>query len=134
MTSYIALKFMMSLRITDSSTKSLTVSIHKLFNIQAHTILIVGEMSLPFIILSKKVVLLKHGDSGYCNYEIICRNLLYKARARGCRVILPVDFMTGGSLNLIESVSVCLSVCLSVCQSVSAARHDQMFSSSTSPL
>lgn len=57
-------------------------------------IIIAGEVCLPFLQLTKKVIFRKY-DSLCKSYASAARELLKKARLRGVRIVLPVDLADG---------------------------------------
>ena len=65
--------------------------------LQAHTIVIVGEMCLPFLLATTRLSLLRHDSPHFTSYGVVCRSLMFRARTRGCRIVLPEDLMTGAT-------------------------------------
>eukprot|EP01041_Mallomonas_annulata_P002958 gene2958-5809_t len=61
---------------------------------QIQTLIVVGELSLPFLALAGKVTLHKH--LVLCaDYREVCLHLNKKARMRGVRIVLPEDLIEG---------------------------------------
>jgi hypothetical protein len=60
----------------------------------AHTILLGGEFALPFIALNQRIMLVEYRER-LAVYGAVCAHLSLKARARGCRLLLPLDLVTG---------------------------------------
>lgn len=58
------------------------------------TILIVGEVALPFIALSSTVKLVQHAIQ-CAQYTSTCKTLLTKSRIAGCQLVWPKDILAG---------------------------------------
>ena len=60
----------------------------------AHTIVLTGELALPFIALNQRIMLIEYRTL-CAPYQVVCAQLCLKARAHGCQLVLPQDLLTG---------------------------------------
>ena len=60
----------------------------------SHTIILTGELALPFIALNQRIMLIEYRTL-CAPYQVVCAHLCLKARAHGCQLVLPQDLLTG---------------------------------------
>ena len=60
----------------------------------SHTIILTGELALPFVALNQRIILIEYRTL-CAPYQVVCAHLCLKARAHGCQLILPQDLLTG---------------------------------------
>ena len=66
-----------------------------------NSVCIVGEMGVAFVALSQRMCLRQYAAQ-CAPYRAVCRRLVGRARARGCRLVWPVDLLCGDELITAE--------------------------------